>query len=110
GVPHAFSTRIGGVSQGPFATLNLGNPMGAAEQGPSDNIRDNYARLHAAIGCENRRRVFAHQVHGACVLDPATSPVTDTIHGGSEIGKADAIVSHDPALLLSVRVADCVPI
>ncbi len=110
GVPHAFSTRIGGVSEGLFASLNLGNPNGIPQQDTADNIRANYRLLHAAIGCEARRRVFAHQVHGACVLDPATSPVTDTIHGGEEIGKADGIVSTDPTRLLSVRTADCVPI
>lgn len=110
GVPHAFSTRIGGVSGGPFASLNLGNPSGQTVQDSTDHIRENYRRLHEAIGCESRRRVFAHQVHGACVLDPQTAPVTDTMHGGDEIGRADAIVSTDPTLLLSVRVADCVPI
>lgn len=110
GVPHAFSTRIGGVSHGAFASLNLGNPNGVAEQDTTENIRDNYRLLHEAIGCASRRRVFAHQVHGACVLDPATSPVTDTIHGGQEIGKADAIISTDPSLLLSIRTADCVPV
>jgi YfiH family protein len=110
GVPHAFSTRIGGVSDGPFASLNLGNPSGCPQQDESDNIAENYRRLHAAIGCGGRRRVFVHQVHGACVVDPAIASATDTIHGGQEIGRADAIVSDDASLILSVRTADCVPV
>ena len=110
GVPHAFSTRSGGVSDGPFASLNLGNPGGVLQQDSTENIAENYRRLHAAIGCEQRRRFFAHQIHGNIVLDPARSPQTDSIHGGSEIGKGDALVATDPAILLSVRTADCVPV
>ena len=110
GVPHAFSTRLGGVSAGPFASMNLGNPNGIAEQDDAANIVENYRRLHAAVGCTHRRRVFAHQVHGATVLDPATRPRTDTIHGGCEIGRGDALVTHDAAVLLSVRTADCTPV
>ncbi len=110
GVPHAFSTRIGGMSDGPFSSLNLGNPSGQPTQDQPDRIAENYRRLHEAIGCEDRHRVFAHQVHGACVLDPAISPVTDSMYGGTEIGRGDAIVSADGGKLLSVRVADCVPL
>jgi len=110
GVPHGFSTRIGGVSEGPFRSLNLGNPSGQAQQDAAEHLTENYRRLHQAIGCEDRTRVFAHQVHGACVLDPAISPATDSMHGGTEIGRGDAIVSGDATKLLSIRVADCVPV
>ena len=110
GVPHGFSTRLGGVSSGPFASLNLGNPGGCPTQDDVDNITKNYRRLHAAVGCEGRQRVFAHQVHGACVLDPATSPQTDTLHGGCEIGRGDGLITSDANVLLSVRTADCVPV
>ena len=68
GVPHAFSTRVGGVSAGPFASLNLGNPGGCPTQDDDANIAENYRRLHDAIGCAARRRVFAHQVHIASAI------------------------------------------
>lgn len=110
GVPHAFSTRIGGVSQGPFASLNLGNPSGQATQDRVENIAENYRRLLQSIGCDDRTRYFAHQVHGCAVLDPQASDVSDTLHGGVEIGKADALITDHPGAMLSVRVADCVPI
>ena len=110
GVPHAFSTRLGGVSGGPFASLNLGNPAGSPQQDDPANIARNYRLLREAVGCPDRRLVFAHQVHGACVIDPADAAVTDTLYGGDELGKADAITSADAALLVSVRTADCVPV
>src|SRR4051812_31277313 len=60
GVPHAFTTRIGGVSPTPYDSLNLGNPSGLLpdQQDSSDRIAENYRRLHRAIGCENRDRCF----------------------------------------------------
>jgi YfiH family protein len=104
GVPHAFSTRLGGVSEGPFRSLNLGNPSGCAVQDPSDHVRENYRRLQAACGCAGRELCYVHQVHGAAVARAEAGRGFDTS------AKADALVGSDPSRVLSVRVADCVPI
>jgi polyphenol oxidase len=103
-VPHAFSTRLGGVSVGPFTSLNLGNPNGCPVQDDLANIAENYRRLQAAIGCEGRSRAQVHQVHGCDVL-PAPAGEAFDVHA-----KADGLTSDDPAKLLSVRTADCVPV
>src|SRR3954471_7168776 len=66
GVPHAFSTRIGGVSEGAFASLNLGNPSGVTDS--SDSIAENYRRLLEAAGCGGKSRRSVFQVHGANVV------------------------------------------
>jgi YfiH family protein len=103
GVAHAFSTRIGGVSEGVFASLNLGNPSGTV-QDSSDNIAQNMRRFTEAAGCEGKvlRKVF--QVHGKHVAwmnrdsDCAEPP------------SADAIACDDPRCVACVRVADCVPV
>lgn len=104
GVPHAFSTRLGGVSDGPFRWLNLGNPSGCAVQDDSAHVRENYRRLQAACGCEGRELCYVHQVHGPTVVRTDRGRRFDTS------AKADALVGSDPARVLSVRVADCVPI
>lgn len=104
GVPHAFSTRLGGVSEGPFASLNLGNPAGQPLQDSHENIAENYRRLQAAIGCADRARLYGHQVHGATVL------TTDHVAGDCELGKGDAIVCDSLDALAAVRTADCVPV
>ena len=49
GVPHAFSTRIGGVSPPPFDTLNLGNPGGSAVQDDAGHLVRNYRRLQETM-------------------------------------------------------------
>jgi YfiH family protein len=103
-VPHAFSTRVGGVSPAPFDSLNLGISRDSQVKDSRENILENYRRLAVAIGCAGRERCWASQVHGAEVR---------VARGGAtfESGAcADALVSDDPARLVSVKYADCVPI
>jgi len=104
GVPHAFSTRIGGVSRAPFDSLNLGNPNGFAKQDDLANIAENYRRLLAAIGLPDGTLLRVHQVHGPVVILDAKQATWDNSVC------ADAIVTHTPGHVASVRVADCVPV
>lgn len=111
GIPHAFTTRAGGVSSGIFASLNFGNPsdLPAAQRDPASNIRANLARVLAAIdpGAPAREIVEVHQVHGATVH---TVHAGAPAHPSTHTTKADAIVTPDPARALAVRVADCAPV
>jgi YfiH family protein len=100
GIPHAFSTRIGGVSAPPFDSMNLGNPNGCAVQDPTDHILENYRRLMRAIGCEHLPRYYLHQIHGDLVS------VVDR-DDFSNSTKGDALVTAKPTCVLSVRIADC---
>lgn len=104
GVRHAFSTRIGGVSQGVFDSLNLGNPSGCEQQDDVHRIERNYERLYEAIGFTGDERCRVHQVHGARVVRVRCG---ERFESGQ---KADAIVSDDPARIAAVRTADCVPV
>jgi YfiH family protein len=104
GVPHAFSTRIGGISPKPFDSLNLGNPNGCDIQDLSERIRENYRLLMSASGCEGRELLWLHQIHGGRVVRVRRSSPHDNNT------QADALVSDDPSRMLSVRVADCVPV
>ena len=104
GVRHAFSTRLGGMSPPPFASMNLGNPNGCEIQDDYERIWENYRRLQAAIGMNEDRPCRVHQVHGNTIARVNRSETFDNS------AKADAIVSVDPARVISVRVADCVPV
>ena len=104
GVPHAFSTRLGGVSPAPFHTLNLGNPNGCAVQDDYEHVWENYRRLQAAAGCAGRELCRVHQVHGSALVRAEAGVPFD------KSARADAIVTGDPARVASVRVADCVPV
>lgn len=105
GVPHAFSTRLGGISPAPFDSLNLGNPNGCDVQDDYDRVWQNYRLLHAAAGCAaDAELCHVHQVHGCAVVTVGANESFDTSR------KADAIVGSDPSRVLSARVADCVPV
>lgn len=112
GVPHGFTTRLGGVSPPPFASLNFGNPgelpPGVARD-PRENIAENFRRLLAGVGAEDRRIVQVHQVHGpeVLVVRRGEAPAESMLLGDV---KADAIVTDDPGCVLAVRVADCCPV
>jgi copper oxidase (laccase) domain-containing protein len=69
GVPHAFSTRLGGTSPPPFDSLNLGNPSGCDVQDDYGRIYENYDLLQRAIGVGGRTRCWVHQVHGGDVVE-----------------------------------------
>src|SRR5438067_4020179 len=90
GVPHAFSTRLGGISPAPFDSLNLGNPNGCAVQDDYARIWENYRLLHRAAGCTEEKPCRVHQAHGAGVVRVRRGEEFDTSV------KADALVSDDP--------------
>jgi len=98
---HGVSTRAGGVSVGPYASLNLGASVGDSE----DAVLENRARLARTLGFAPERLVTTPMVHGNSVLvvDAASAPDALSI-------RADILVSREPGYLLMLRLADCVPI
>jgi YfiH family protein len=103
-LPHAkalFTTRRGGVSPAPYATLNLGR---LTEDDPA-NVDENRRRVAAATDCPRERFLYGRQVHGASVRR-ATEPPGPKRPPAEEDGQATALRRH-PAL---VFVADCLPI
>ena len=105
GVVHGFSTRLGGVSRGDLASLNL-RPAKPSGDEP-ENVVENYRRFCAAIGAQAENVVFSQQVH------------TDNIRAvtGEDRGKglwsprdyeADALITNERGLFLTVFSADCI--
>jgi YfiH family protein len=104
GVPHAFSTRLGGVSLAPFDTLNLGNPTGCDQRDSDEHLAENYRRLHAAADLADRRRIWVFQSHGPRVVEVASGVET----GAAVL--ADGLITAQPEVALAVRYADCAPV
>jgi YfiH family protein len=101
GAQALFTTRRGGVSSGPFASLNIG----LLTDDDSANVNENRARVAAATGCPRERFLYGKQVHGATVRR-ATEPPGPARPPAEEDGQATALRGH-PAL---VFVADCLPV
>ena len=105
-VLHAFSTRIGGVSRGRRATLDLGSDPKGSVLCSREN-RDLFAR---AVGVTPDRLVRAEQVHGDTVLEVGPSDGGRCPEPGDSLGKADALVTREVGIALMVLVADCLPV
>lgn len=102
GVRHGFSTRIGGVSSGPYASLNLGYLTKGEAPDDNTNVAENFRRLRAALGLERVMRVQVRQSHGCAVWVPPGEPTRL-----ADSPAADGMVSDDPRQMLVVRMADC---
>ncbi len=99
-VPHGFFTREGGVSEGPYASLNCSLSSGDSR----DAVSENRARACRAVGAEPVQLVGLLQVHGADVV-----AVTETWLPGAG-PRADAMVTDRPGIALGIVTADCAPI
>jgi YfiH family protein len=100
GLGHAVFTRLGGVSQGPFAWLNVGNTVGDDEAA----VAENHARVYARLGLNPDRVATPRQVHGNRV-----AKVTDG-DAGRVLPNTDGLVTDTPGIALMLRFADCQPI
>ena len=102
--PHAFSTRLGGVSAGHLASLNLSVRRGDSEE----NVRENWRRLGEAAGMDLSEVVYAHQIHSRLVpivsRADAQSPWLEPRH------ECDGFVTAEPGLPVAVFTADCIPV
>ena len=99
---HLFTNRAGGVSTGIYASLNLRR---ACDDDPA-NVRENYRRVLAAVGCE--KYVYNSQQHTDIVRHVGLSDALNDPY--DPLPEADGLVTHTPELALMVFGADCVPI
>ena len=107
GAHAAFTTRLGGVSEPPFDSLNLG----VLTDDEEDAVRENRRRLAAALGIEMASVPIALQVHGAeIVRHTAPQSPSPFAEPGSPLPEADGHVVVAPGLTPLVFVADCLPV
>lgn len=105
-VKHGFSTRLGGVSEGKFSTMNFTFTRG---DNP-DHVLENYRRMAAALGVDEKKMVLSCQTHTTNVRR-----VTDE-DAGKGIGKerdymdVDGLITDVPGITLVTFYADCVPL
>lgn len=103
--PHCFTTRLGGVSQGYLASMNIGTYRGDTPE----NVLENYRILANAIGFAPDNLVLTHQTHTDIVLR-----VGKAEHGAGltrpPLPECDALITNEPGTALVVHTADCTPI
>ena len=93
----AFTTRVGGVSEGPYASLNLGRKSGDDPERADANRRI----ACEAIGADLEKLALNFQVHSARVL-----PAVPGMRGEP----ADGLWTAEPGLPILAMSADCLPV
>jgi YfiH family protein len=97
GLIHAFSTRNGGVSHGPYRSLNLA----LAEDDTLKNILINRKRFCNTLNFAPSDIAQAEQVHGNQVR---------IVENSGPNQACDALLTNRPHIFLSVKTADCAPV
>ena len=102
---HGFSTRLGGLSEGVYESLNLGGGRGDRPE----NVAENWRRFGAAVGIDTARFVHGRQVHGVSVRI-ARRGDEHPIGQAAPWPEADGYVTAERDLPLAVFTADCTPL
>ena len=103
-VPHCFTTRLGGVSTGSLASLNLGMHRG---DDPA-NVAENFRRLGAALGFSAEDLVLTRQTHSDIVRRVGRADCAGIDH--RVYPECDALITNEPGVTLMIFTADCTPL
>jgi len=98
---HAVLTRLGGYSEAPYNSLNLGGTVGD----DPENVLANHQKIFKAFSCDFNSRFDVWQVHGDEIICADAPRDLAKPHQ-----RADGILTDNPAVTLLMRFADCVPI
>lgn len=103
-VPHCFTTRIGGVSEGIFESMNLGYHRGD----DPEKVAENYRILGHCIGFEIEDLVLTRQTHTDIVRKVGRADCNGIDH--RQYPECDGLITNEPGVGLVVFTADCTPI
>jgi YfiH family protein len=102
-----FSTRAGGVSEGPYESLNLG----ILTDDEPERVSENRRLLATGEGLDPDRVAMGWQVHGTELLEWTEAPRGNGFaHPGAELERVDGHLTELPGIGLLVLVADCFPV
>ncbi|BDP40217.1 laccase domain protein [Deinococcus aetherius] len=98
-LPHAFTTRAGGVSTGAYGASEGGGLNLDEREDDPGLVTENRRRLAGALGFDEERVARLNQIHG-----------TEVCEARAGVQDGDALVTTEPGLLLAIGTADCYPI
>lgn len=105
-IVHGFSTRLGGVSEGIYSSMNLSFTRGDKEEA----VKENYRRIAAAIGFEMESIVTSDQTHTANVRRITEEDRGNGITKPRPYKDVDGMITNVPGVVLATFYADCVPL
>lgn len=105
-IRHAFSTRLGGVSEQEFSAMNLNFGRGDREE----NVRENFRLFCAAAGFDPETLVASAQDHHTVVRRVGASNRGTGIWKPKDLQSVDGLITNAPEVTLVTYYADCVPL
>lgn len=108
-IRHGFSTKLGGVSEGIFATMNLGNELSRYADEPA-NIEENYRRIAKSIGIDVNSIVVSQQTHKTNIRVVDEKDRGKGLFHPRDYTDIDGLITDRPDITLVTKYADCVPL
>ncbi|HBE87019.1 MAG TPA: peptidoglycan editing factor PgeF [Lachnoclostridium sp.] len=105
-VKQGFSTKLGGVSQGKFATMNFTFTRGDNRS----HVLENYHRMGKALGVDVERMVLSYQTHTTNVRLVTEEDAGKGIVKERDYEDVDGLITNIPGITLVTFYADCVPL
>ena len=105
-VRHGFSTRLGGVSEGTFASMNLSFTRGDDPEAVTENFR----RICTAMGVDYRQVVVSAQTHTDTVYNVTRADCGRGVTRERGYTDIDGLITDEPGVVLCTQYADCVPL
>jgi len=108
-IKHGFSTRLGGVSKGQFATLNFDRKVMDAYDDPA-NVEENFRRIAKSIGFDVNSVVLSKQVHKTNIRLVDESDRGKGLIIPRDYDEIDGLITNKANVTLVTKYADCVPL
>lgn len=105
-IRHGFSTRLGGVSDGIYSSLNLGFGRGDSDE----NVVQNYERISRSIGVDSHTLVMSDQVHKTNLRKVSQEDKGKGIYRKKDYQEIDGLYTNEVGITLVTAYADCVPL
>lgn len=108
-IRHGFSTRLGGVSEGIFSSMNFGVDT-SPYQDDKANIVENYNRIARSIGVDPKSFVISKQVHKTNIRVVEEQDLGKGLLIPADYSEIDGLITNKPGITLVTKYADCVPL
>lgn len=105
-VEHLFTTRLGGVSEGIYASMNLSFSRGDDKE----HVLENYRRVAEALGCKREDMVATRQTHTTNIRVVTAKDKGKGVVRPADYEDIDGLVTDEPGIVLAAFYADCVPL
>ncbi|MDE7043493.1 MAG: polyphenol oxidase family protein, partial [Acetatifactor sp.] len=103
---HLITTRLGGVSAGDLATMNLSFTRGDREE----NVTENFRRIGRILGCGPEDMVASHQTHTVNIRRVTAADRGKGIVLSRDYENIDGLMTDEKGIALVTFYADCVPL